>query len=255
MTLRLELPAHRAIPQPCAQPWLLHPELCRWARSGMQAVSALHPTWRAMGACRGGAQKRDGTPPYEDGPSELGLCSLEQRRLRVLKAVRKKGIDSLSGAVVIAQGGNNTVLIPLSGVSVTGQPFTFWRPPFHSHNAALPAPSSAAPRRGWAGTGGRGGGKRPRWALRSPSCTRRRNQAAPARAAAAALPPPLHPPPPFRPHQCPARFRVPPGRPARAAPALYGWESSTQRRGHHRGQDLTDHGLLWILPGLLQPEK
>lgn len=158
MTLRLELPAHRAIPQPCAQPWLLHPELCRWARSRMQAVSALHPTWRAMGACRGGAQKRDGTPPYEDGPSELGLCSLEQRRLRVLKAVRKKGIDSLSGAVVIAQGGNGTGLIPLSGVSVTGQPLTFWRPPFHSHNAALPAPSSAAPRRGWAGTDGRGGG-------------------------------------------------------------------------------------------------
>lgn len=92
--------------------------------------------------------------------------------------------------------------------------------------------------------------------MRSQSCAQRWNQSwgagaraatsAPAAAAAAAVPA-VAPGP--RALLYAPRLREPPPR------VLYGCQGGPQRGGHHRGPDPADYWLLWLLPGLLQPEK
>lgn len=84
-----------------------------------------------------------------------------------------------------------------------------------------------------------------RWS-QSPGAGARAATSAPAAAAAAAAPAPA--PGPRAALSAPPR----PGPPPRA---LYGCQGGPQRGGYHRGPDPADHRLLWLLPGLLQPEK
>lgn len=87
--------------------------------------------------------------------------------------------------------------------------------------------------------------------MRSRCCAGRWSQSPGAGARAAASTPEAAVPAPAPGTHAVLFARLCPGPPG----TLYGCQGGPQRGGHHRGPDLENHRLLWLLPGLLQPEK